>query len=97
MQTKGETASVKEQFKQRVGSLKSYADNMHKKQSKQKATYPRANKRLEADTHSQHNANNTTKPSVITNPMVTGNKNNKNSLLSESTNKDTLFPFIADN
>ena len=41
----------------------------------------------------QHNADNTAKPSVITNPMVTGNNNNENNFLSEPINKDSNSVF----
>ena len=43
------------------------------------------NRRQDAETQSQHNADNTTEPSVFTNPMVIGNNNTENSFPSEST------------
>ena len=44
------------------------------------------NKRQDVDTQSQHNADNTTEQSAITNPIITGNNNNENK-----------FPFQAHN
>ena len=51
------------------------------------------NKRQYADTQSQYNADNTTEPSFITNPMVTSNNNNGNTFLSELTinQKQSLY------
>ena len=51
------------------------------------------NKRQDAETQNQHSADNTTEPSVITNPRVMGNNNNENSFLSESTKNDANSYF----
>ena len=45
-------------------------------------------KRQDAETQWQHNTENTTEPSIITNPTVIGNKN-ENNFPPESTNRDT--------
>ena len=47
------------------------------------------NKRQDPDVQKQCNADNTAKPSVITNPMFMGNNTNENSFLLGSTNRDT--------
>ena len=70
------------------GKLVSYAYNRQdvdaQKHSKQKVAHLRAvQMRNDTDTQSQHNADNANEPSVITNPVVMGNNNNKNSFLSE--------------
>ena len=70
-------------------NFESYADNRQdvdaQKAVQTEGSTPDSstNKRHDVDTQSQHNADVTTKPSVITNPMVMGNNNNENIFLSE--------------
>ena len=86
---------MKEQFVQKWGGLRAMHTTgkmlMHKKTVQAEGGMPEScrNKRQDAETQSQHNADNTTEQGVITSPMVMGDNNNENSFYSESTNNDT--------
>ena len=43
----------------------------------------------DAEAQSQHNTYNTAKPTIVTNPMVMGNNNNKNDSFAETINYDS--------
>ena len=43
----------------------------------------------DAEAQSQHNVDNTAKPTTVTNPTVTGNNSNENSFSAETINKDS--------
>ena len=52
------------------------------------------NKWQDADAQSQHNADNTAKSSIVTNPTVTGNNSNENNFFSDTINKDG-YSFLS--
>ena len=43
-----------------------------------------------AEAQSQHNADNTAKPTIVTNPMVTGSNNSNNDLVAETINNGSI-------
>ena len=44
--------------------------------------------KYDAEGQSQQNTDNTAKPTIVTNPMITGNNNNKNDFFAETVNND---------
>ena len=51
--------------------------------------------RQEAETQSAQDADNTHKPPIVTNPMVTGNNNNNNDLIADTRNNGS-FDFLSE-